>query len=118
MSRDYIAKSKTAKGNIGRKNKDFNANVASCTILGELAKTIGETSPYVHLGSYDPPWQADEEQAKRMASKLRGLTEQQLKTLFDELNDCFAPKEPATLKYIIDEWATWLDTCGGYTTLG
>lgn len=36
----------------------------------------------------------------------------------NELNDCFLPKEPATLKYIIDEWATWLDTCGGYTTLG
>ena len=62
--------------------------------------------------------QADEERAKRMAGKLRGLTDEQVKTLFEELSDLMRPQEPATLKYIIDEWATWLETCGGYTTLG
>ena len=122
MSRDYIAKSRKAKGNIGRGDKDFNANVACCSILGEVAKTIGETADYGKWKSAisrdDPPWKADEAQAKRMATKLRGLTDAQINALFKELSNLIEPQEPATLKAFIDEWATWLETCGGYTTLG
>ena len=119
MSRDYIAKSRKAKGNIGKGKHDFNVNSAGCSILGEVAKTIGEISPHIDsMGYTDPPWKADEEQAKRMAGKLRGLTDAQVNALFKELSDLMKPQEPATLKAIIDEWATWLETCGGYTTLG
>lgn len=113
MSLTYRPKNINAKGNSGENDRDFDANVSGCNILGYMSEFIGETT---HTGfTARAPYAADKEKCVVMAEKLKKLTDSEYERCFDALSYCLGPDSTyRDLKTYINMWICFLQTCDGY----
>ena len=126
MGRTYHARNKKAKGNMG---SSFDVNFAGADVLGFIMRAVRCHSQVIERmhaplrkAGIDRPctkFKMTAKQARRVAGRLRKLTDRQKANLYKKAHGNWDPASPQKeFDQFILEWAEFLETCGGYEVPG